>query len=43
MRLGGKTGGVGLVVVVAVVLLGGGDLGQVLSVLVGDGGSSTVS
>ena len=43
LRLGGKTGGIGLIVVVAVVLLGGGDLSQVLSVLVGSGESGPVS
>jgi len=41
LRLGGKSGGIGVILVVAAVLLGGGDLSQVLGVLVGAGGSGT--
>jgi predicted metalloprotease len=40
LRLGGKTGGLGLLVVVAVVVLSGGDFGQILGVLLGGGGST---
>jgi predicted metalloprotease len=39
LKLGGGIGGIGLLVVVGVVLLGGGDLNQVLSVLLEGGGS----
>lgn len=40
LKLGGKFGGIGLLVVVGLVLLGGGDLSQVLTLLLGEGGSA---
>lgn len=42
LRLPGKMGGVGLLLVVGLVVLGGGDLGQVLSLLL-DGGGAPVT